>query len=142
MADMADEILVEVFGEGDRAEQDRMAQELRRELLQVREVEAVDPAVSGPAPPGSKGLEIAAIGAVLVQVAGNVDAISKLVKVALGWFNRKPAGKAMRVTINGQTIEFTPDAAQQAEMMRAFIDAAQAGPAATEAPTPAPEQPA
>ena len=135
---MADEILVEVFGEGDRAEQDQMAQELRDELLQVREVEAVNPAVSGPAPPGTRAVGIVAIGALLVEIAGSVSAVDKLVKVALGWFNRRPEGKTMRVTINGQTIEFTPDAAQEAEMMRAFIAAAKAGPTEEQAP----EQPA
>lgn len=124
---MADEILVEVFGEGDRAEQDRMARELRDELLGVREVEAVNPAVTGPAPPGTRAVGIVAIGALLVEIAGSVSAVDKLVKVALGWFNRRPEGKAMRVTINGQTIEFTPESSdQQAEMIRTFVAAATA----------------
>lgn len=129
---MTDEILVEVFAEEGPAERDRMAQELRRELLEIREVDGVVPAVAGPAPPGTKAVGLMAIGALVVELTPTVEVLRKLLGTALGWLSRRAdaeAPKAMRVTINGHTMEFTPDEEQQAEVVRAFIEAATAGPA-------------
>ena len=63
---MATEMRIELFEpDADLEEIDRLTSDLREELLEL-DVDSVSPPSAGPAPPGSKGLELAAIGTLLV----------------------------------------------------------------------------
>jgi hypothetical protein len=129
---MGDEILVEIYGdEADDAERDRLARALRRELLGIREIDKVAGAQAGPAPPGSRSAGLAAVGALVVSVQPTLELLGKVLRVAKGWLDRKPSGaaapKSMRVTFNGQILDFYPNEQQQAEVVAAFLAAATAG---------------
>jgi Effector Associated Constant Component 1 len=119
---MSDEILVELYEEGtpvDADEVDRMTLALRRELLDIDDVESVSGVSAGPAPPGTRGLDIAALGALAVTVRPTVDVLVKVFGVVRGWLGSRES--TMRVTVNGQSIELTPTKAQQTALVEAFI---------------------
>jgi hypothetical protein len=67
---MSEDIRVEFVGgtDIDPAEIDALTMALREEILQVDEVDRVEQASEGPAPEGSKALDLAAIGALIVGI--------------------------------------------------------------------------
>jgi hypothetical protein len=120
-------MVVDLFDEDlGPAEVERLTLTLRRELLDLDEVEQVAPGVSGPAPPGSRAIGLAAIGSLLVTIKPTAEVISKVVGVLRDWMaSRKVSDSAkqstMRITVNGQTLELTPTAEQQATLVAEFL---------------------
>lgn len=122
---MSDEILVELYTEGapvEAEEVDRMTLALRREFLDIDDVEEVSAVSAGPAPPGTRGLDIATLGALAVSVQPTVDVLAKVFGVVRAWLGSR--GSTMRVTVNGHSIELSPTEAQQAALVEAFINQA------------------
>jgi hypothetical protein len=118
---MGDEVMVELFStDVDPDELDRMAAALRRDLLDIPEVDKVAPVSAGPAPAGTRAVDVAAIGAFLVTVKPSVELLSKVVGVVRGWLRRSGEG-TLKITVNGSTLELTPTQAQQEELVRAFL---------------------
>jgi hypothetical protein len=129
MSEPSQSILLELFSEdADPAETERLTHALRRELLDLREVDDVSPASAGPPPPGARGVDLAALGALVVSVKPTVDLLVKLVGVVQDWLGRHkdPGAQTMRVTINGQSLELTPTKGQQERIVRQFLEAATA----------------
>lgn len=116
-------MLVELFDEtADPEEVDRLTRAIRAELLDIDEVDAVAQATAGPAPEGTRGLTLAALGALIVKLPATVEAIGKVVTVVRAWLNRGGASeKTMRLTINGQTMELNPTQAQQEALVQQFL---------------------
>ena len=127
---MSDDMVVDLYDEDlDPAEVEQLTLALRRELLDVNEVEDVAHAQAGPAPPGSRAIGLAEIGSLIVTVTPTVEALAKVVGVLRGWMaSRKSSGStkqsAMRITVNGQTLELTPTAEQQQALVEEFVKAA------------------
>ncbi len=85
---MATVLRIEIFDpDADVEGVDRLTHDLRAELLEL-DVDSVSPPVTGPAPPGSKGLELAAIGALLVQVKGSAQVVASVVGLVRSWLQR------------------------------------------------------
>ena len=130
---MSDDILINVFDEGlDEAEVDRLTLALRRELLEIAEVENIAPVSSGPAPEGSRAIGLIELGSLLVTVKPTVEALGKVFGVLRGWLaRRKSSGSAessvLRITINGRSLELTPTAQQQQLLVDQFIRAGASG---------------
>jgi hypothetical protein len=125
---MSDEVMVELYAEGkpvDPEEIDRVTLALRRELLDIDEVAAVGSVAAGPAPPGARGLELAAIGALAVSVQPTADVLVKVFAILKGFLVRRESAprSTLRVTVNGQMIELSPTKEQQAQLVARFIDA-------------------
>lgn len=121
---MAEEILVELFDESaDPEEVDRLTRVIRQELLEIDEVDAVSQAAAGPAPEGTRGLTLAAIGALIIKGPQAIEALGKVLNVVRSWLNRGAATsqKTMRLTVNGQTIELTPTKEQQQALIEEFL---------------------
>ncbi len=122
---MSDEIVVELFtDEADPAELERTSLSLRQELLEIEQVRQVGSAPGGPAPPGARGVDLAAIGALAVTVKPTVEVLAKVVGVLRSWLARRssqPAGSTMRLTVNGHSLELTPTSEQQAALVEEFI---------------------
>lgn len=123
---MSEDIVVEfVTGPGvDVApeEIDQLTQALRAEILQLDEVDTVDQATAGPAPAGTKGLDIAALGALVVGIAPGIQAVSKVIDVVRGWLaDRSPATPPLKMTIGDKSIEIVPDKEQQDALVRQFV---------------------
>jgi hypothetical protein len=119
------ELKVELFEpDADPEAVDELTRHLRLELLEL-DVDSVSPVVAGPAPAGSKGLELAAIGALLVQVAGSVDAVSTVVSTLRSWLRRGGSSRrSLKISVDGHTLELTSATdAQQQQLVDEFVRA-------------------
>ena len=121
---MATDLLVELFdADADPERLDQLTQALRRELLEL-DVDSVDQATAGPAPEGTRGLELAAIGALLVKAAASSEMLVKVIGVVRGWLRSGPPRnqRTLRLTIGDQSIELTHATdVQQQQLVDQFI---------------------
>ena len=126
---MSDDVLLELFSDDSEAgETEELTLALRRELLDIREVDDVARVSAGPAPPGTRGVDMAALGALVVSIAPTVDLLGKVLRVVQDWMKRgQKKSHTMRITIQGQSLELTATAAQQEELVQEFL--ASVGPA-------------
>jgi hypothetical protein len=123
---MGEDIRVEFVSgpDADPGEMDALTSALRAEILEVDEVDRVDQVSAGPAPEGSKGLEVAAIGALVVGVAPGVQAIAKVIEVVRGWLaDRSASTPPLQMSIGDKSIVVKADKKQQDELVAAFIAA-------------------
>jgi hypothetical protein len=97
----------------DVEELDRLIAALRVELLAL-DVDAVFHVSAGPAPAGSKGLELAEAGALLVQVRDSLPLINAVVSTVRAWLLRsRSSGRSLKVTVDGRTLELSAATADQ-----------------------------
>ena len=123
---MTEEIRVEFKSspDADPSELDAMTRALRAEILEVDEVDRVEQPAAGPAPSGSKGLDVAAIGALVVGVAPGVQAVAKVFEVVRAWLaNRSSSTPPLQMSIGDKSITVVADKQQQEELVAAFIAA-------------------
>ena len=100
------ELLLEFDATGaDAAELERTTTNLRRQLLEL-DVESVDRPTAGAAPPDARGIDLAAVGALLVALQQGTDVVSKIVTLVRSWVDRED-GRTVKLTIAGDTIELT-----------------------------------
>jgi hypothetical protein len=114
---VATEVRIELFEpEADPERMDRLTSDLRQELLEL-DVDSVSPVSAGPAPPDSKGLELAAIGTLLVYAKNSLPLVSAVVSAVRAWVQRGvPSGRTLKITVDGNTLELsaaTDDQQQQ-----------------------------
>lgn len=127
---MTEDIRVEFVSgpDADPEEIDALTRALRAEILEVDEVDRVDQATAGPAPDGSKGLDVAAIGALVVGVSPGIQAVAKVIEVVRGWLaNRSPSTPPLQMSVGDKTITVVASAEQQEELVAAFVAALRAG---------------
>ena len=121
---MAEQLTVElVEPDADTEAVADLVHELRLELLQL-DVDAVSPAAAGPAPPGSTGVELAAVAALLVHLQSSVGAVSAIVSTVRSWLRRgtPPAGRTVKITVEGRTLELSAATVeQQDEIVQEFL---------------------
>jgi hypothetical protein len=123
---MSEDIRVEFVSgpDADPAEIDALTRALRAEILQVDEVDRVEQASAGPAPEGAKGLDIAAIGALVVGVTPGVQAVVKVVEAVRNWLaGRSPSTPPLQMTIGDKSITVVADKKQQDALVAAFVAA-------------------
>lgn len=126
---MADEVLLELYDDADATaeETEGLTQGLRSELLGLEEVAEVSRGTAGPPPPGTRGLDVAALGALVVAVEPTIGAISRIVSVVRDWLAHRggdQTGQTVRITVKGQSIELgAATAAQQQELVDEFLHA-------------------
>jgi hypothetical protein len=125
---MSQEIAVELTAtdDVDAEELDRLTQSLREEILLVDEVDSVEAAPGGPAPEGTRAVDVAAIGSLIVAAASGVQALGKVIETVRSWFARRaetaPA-TTLKMTIGDKSIEITADEEQQERLIAEFIAA-------------------
>lgn len=129
-------LMVEMYDDGaDPEETERQTLALRRELLDLDEVESVRAASAGEAPPGSRAVDVAAVGALIVAVQPTAAAIGKLFAVVRQWL-ANPLRGTMKVTVNGQSIELRATAEQQEQLVETFLAHVQATEASASSESP------
>src|SRR5512132_2360574 len=104
---MDEQLMVRI--EEDGADDDRLdslATTLRTELLELDADDVRRPS-GGDAPEGSRALELAAIGALLVTLKGSTEAVSSVVSAIRGWLSRGSAGRSGEVSIGDRTLKLT-----------------------------------
>ncbi len=111
---MGRDLQIELFEPAaDVEELDRLIAALRVELLAL-DVDAVSHVSAGPAPAGSKGLELAEAGALLVQVRDSLPLINAVVSTVRAWLLRsRSSGRSLKVTVGGRTLELSAATADQ-----------------------------
>jgi hypothetical protein len=111
-------MIIELFEpDADLETLDELTRNLREELLEL-DVDSVSPPTAGPAPEGSKGLELAAIGALLVQVRSSVQMVSAVVTAVRSWLQRGSSpNRTLKVTVDGRTLELSAATAEQQQLV-------------------------
>lgn len=100
-------LAIQVTGD-DGTDEEELAQlthGLREELAGL-DVEEVELAVGGAAPPGSKGVELMALGALIVKLIRTAGGLPTLVGVVTSWIERTSA-RSVRIDMNGDVLEVT-----------------------------------
>jgi hypothetical protein len=99
------EINLQVDDDISPIEFDELTAALQRELLQL-DVASVDRVSAGAAPDGSRGIDLSALGALLVQVGQSAPVLGQVVNVIQAWASRSPKRSAT-LTLGGDTLELS-----------------------------------
>jgi membrane-associated two-gene conflict system component 1 (EACC1) len=107
----------------DSEEVDEAARALLRELREL-DVESVERVSEGPAPEGSRALEVAAVGSLVVTLGKS--ALGAFAGVLQAWLARR-SGRTVKLTLGSDSIEITGGSASyQRQLIETFL-AARAG---------------
>ena len=101
---------------------DELTSSLRQELLQL-DVEDVTALRAGEAPPGARGLDVAAVGSLLVGLGGAAGGLSAVISAITGWLARGwGAHRTVHLEIDGDVLELSEtSAADQDRLIGLFI---------------------
>ena len=115
---MGAELKIELFEpDADLETVDELTHDLRLELLDL-DVDSVSPVSAGPAPPGSKGLELAAVGALLVTVKGSVKVVTSVVTAVRSWLQRGASQqRTLKISVDGRTLELSGATTEQQQQL-------------------------
>src|SRR5690349_15799456 len=102
---MDTQVLVRVQESGADAERlADLAVNLRTELLAL-DIDDVRPVRDGAAPPGSRGMDVAAVGALLASLNGSAAGLGHLVRTVRSWLARGDAApRIVELTLGGKTL--------------------------------------
>jgi len=95
---------------------------LRTELLQL-EVENVTAQHAGEAPPGSRAVDVATVGAVLVALGQSIEGLRSVVSVIRGWLRRgEGTRRTVRLELDGDDLELSQaNATDQERLIELFL---------------------
>ena len=101
------ELAIELLAEPDTDDQElaELAFRLRGELLDL-DVEAVEPAAAGQAPADAMGVELLAIGALVVRCVLCPDVLRSVVSGVRSWASRQRM-RSVKITLDGDSLELT-----------------------------------
>jgi hypothetical protein len=101
------EVDVSVAEEGADAEHlEELARALREEILTL-DVESVVPRSAGEAPPGTRAVDAAAVGALVVSVPPALEAMARLVTTVVDWLRRGGTERTVRLKIGNDELELS-----------------------------------
>lgn len=113
--------IAEVGAEPEHLEE--LTRGLRDEILTL-DVESVIPRSAGEAPPGTRAVDAAAIGALVVSVAPALDALARLVTTVVDWLRRGGTQRTVRMKIGDDELELSgASSAMQQELAMDWIRA-------------------
>ena len=119
---MESEVRVHLSELGADAErQNELASLLREELLHL-DVEDVRPLTTGSTPPGARGLEVAAVGSLLVALGQSASGLRAIITTVTSWLSRGDASRSVRLEIDGDILEISrASKADEARLVDVFI---------------------
>lgn len=97
--------LVDAGPDADGEELAELTQRLRSELLDL-DVDGVQLATAGDAPAGAKGVELLAMGGLLVRFVLRAEILRSIVDTTVAWLGRQ-RGRSVKLTLDGDTLEVT-----------------------------------
>jgi hypothetical protein len=97
-------IQVELGPDADDEEVAEATLQLRRELLDL-DVDSVDLPTAGQPPPGTRGVELAALGALLVSVTQS-QLLAPVLAAIRSWLGGSPQ-RSIKLELEGDTLELT-----------------------------------
>jgi hypothetical protein len=89
----------------DSEELAELASRLRTELLDL-DVDAVVPMAAGDAPEGAKGVELLALGGLVVRFVLSQDVLTSIIDGVRSWLQRQSA-RSVKITLDGDILEIT-----------------------------------
>lgn len=93
---------------------------LAEELAEL-DVDRVDNVAIGDAPTGAKGVDLMAVGALVVKLAASGKVLARLVDAVRDWLSRNDAGH-VRMEIDGDVLEVTgASPAERTAMIAAWV---------------------
>ena len=103
---MTERITIQIAEDGADADRiDTLTGYLRDALLEL-DVADVRRAPAGPPPPGTRGIDVASVGALLVSLAGATTGLNDIVTVVRGWLSRgSGVRRSVKLTIDGDVLE-------------------------------------
>ena len=112
---------IETDSEADAEELAGLAVDLREQLLEL-DIERVDPATAGQAPPGTRAGEIFVAGALTVMLALSQKLLTALTETVQSWVSRG-GGRSVKLELDGDVLEVTGITRRdQRELIQAWID--------------------
>lgn len=95
---------------------DELSSVLRRELLDLG-VDDVERASAGEAPAGTRGIDVAAIGVLLVAFQESLVAVTAIVGAIRGWMSSTRGANAVELTIGDQTLKIDSASREQQDRL-------------------------
>lgn len=95
---------------------DEFSSVLRRELLDLG-VDDVERASAGEAPAGTRGIDVAAIGVLLVAFQEPLVAVTAIVGTIRGWMSSTRGAHAVELTIGDQTLKIDSASREQQDRL-------------------------
>jgi hypothetical protein len=119
---VAEHLMVSVDeGGADSERMEQLTLALRRELLQL-DVEDVEPVRTGPAPEGTRAIDVAAVGTLLVSLTSSAAALTGVVNTVRGWLAQGSQGRTVELTIGDKTLKLAGASdEQQDQLIREFL---------------------
>jgi hypothetical protein len=101
---------------------DELTSSLRQELLRL-DVEDVTALRAGAPPPGARGLDVAAVGSLLVALGSSAGGVGAVISAITGWLSRGLGPhRSVRLEIDGDVLELSEtSAADQDRLIGLFI---------------------
>jgi hypothetical protein len=107
--------------DADAAEVDELRRGLRARLLEL-DVDSVETPRTGPAPPGTRGVDLVAAGALIVSLSRSTTLLKMVVDVVQSWAASRPA-RSVELTVGGNSIKVTGIASdEQRRLIELFIE--------------------
>jgi hypothetical protein len=104
----------------DSEEIDQLAQQLRVELLES-DADSVDFVSVGEAPLGTRAIDIAALGGLLVTVSESIEALSTVIDTVRRWLSRRGRG-SVKLQIGDDILELSSvSKAREDQIVNAFL---------------------
>jgi hypothetical protein len=94
---------------------DELMRMLRGELVELSD--DVRPVSAGEAPEGTRGIDVAAVGALLVAVHTSVDAVTAIVSAVRSWLARGTTPRVVELTVAGTTLRLDSASEQQQQQL-------------------------
>jgi hypothetical protein len=116
------ELALEVVSRPDTDSEElaELAHRLRTELLDL-DVEAVEPMTAGEAPEGAKGVELLALGGLVVRFMVRQEVLTSIIHGVRSWLQRQSA-RSVKVTLDGDSLEITgASSAEQDRLVELWV---------------------
>jgi hypothetical protein len=120
---MDGQLRIQVSEDGaDAARLDAVTGYLRQDLVQL-DVDDVTTLAAGPPPPGARGVNITAVGGLLVALGGSADILRSVVSAVQAWLGRgSGVRRTIRLELGGDALELSQaSAADQERLIGLFI---------------------
>ncbi|MFI9273255.1 hypothetical protein ACIGXM_21405 [Kitasatospora sp. NPDC052896] len=102
---------------------ERSTGQLRGELLEL-DVQDVTPVSAGQAPPGTRAVDVAQVGSLLVTIAQAPQTLRQVVQTIRGWLTRDPGAHSVEITLGGDRLVVSGAGAQtEQRLVEAWLKA-------------------
>jgi hypothetical protein len=102
--------------DADEQRRDDLARSLRDELLYL-DVDDVRAVRDGEPPPGSRGIDVAQVGALVVSFDGAIHAVATVVATIRSWLGSTHAERSVELTVGDKTLKLSSASKEQQEQL-------------------------